>query len=880
MKRREMKLLLEERFERIALLETRIDTMDQLVEGYRAREQAILDTLQSAKERTAKMLVEAGAEAEQTRAKAKAESEELVRLVKEEAERTLRTARAEAQQELASAKSEAERTRASAKADADALLTDASAVSGTLRADAEKRTTELVAIAKADSDRMLRDVEIIKREYEEMVESFNAMLAQNATELEVTAARFAEFVKDRKIDPPEIRMDGDAFYKSVGVLNDAALPDASENPAMLMQNIYRIQNRPLPEDFLEDRAAGRDEGEEKIAHTPEPEREVQTTQQSEQTTAWQVPKFPMEDGSGADERAAAVEPFSEAAWADGAQESTREPQAEFTKAFENAYPDSDFVIHGDGCQLTLENATEAFDAAFAAPSFAAGAATVAIPASAVAGVASHAETEQMFDEIFSEQLESGGKLAQDGAKPEPYSEAAWSTGAFMSDHEPQAEGALFSGEVEHEAAPAAGESVPVVSAENVIDDYFANFNAFGSTATTTPEPAAKPEPYSEAAWATGAFMSDHEPQAEGALFSGEVEREVPPSVGESVPAADAENVIDDYFANLSAFGSTTATTTPEPAAKPEPYSEAAWATGAFMSDHEPQAEGALFSGEVEREVAPDAGESVPVVGAENVIDDYFANLSTFGSTATITPEPATKPEPYSEAAWATGAFLSDHEPQAEGALFSSEVEPVTEPAGQPASNYDTTAARTFDSYFPSFETSATPEPEPAAKPEPYSETAWATGSFTSDHEPQAEGALFSGETEPVTEPAGQPASNYDTTAASTFDSFFPSFEASATPEPEPAAKPEPYSETAWATGSFTSDHEPQAEGNLYAEAEEEEPAPAPRKYNEYGQVREWEPEPEPDMDDIPTVSRYMGKSEPDGEISLDDLLDEIIKAGE
>ena len=34
MKRREMKLLLEERFERIALLETRIDTMDQLVEGY------------------------------------------------------------------------------------------------------------------------------------------------------------------------------------------------------------------------------------------------------------------------------------------------------------------------------------------------------------------------------------------------------------------------------------------------------------------------------------------------------------------------------------------------------------------------------------------------------------------------------------------------------------------------------------------------------------------------------------------------------------------------------------------------------------------------------------------------------------------------------
>ena len=33
MNRKEMRMLLEERFERITLLETRIDTMEQLVEG-------------------------------------------------------------------------------------------------------------------------------------------------------------------------------------------------------------------------------------------------------------------------------------------------------------------------------------------------------------------------------------------------------------------------------------------------------------------------------------------------------------------------------------------------------------------------------------------------------------------------------------------------------------------------------------------------------------------------------------------------------------------------------------------------------------------------------------------------------------------------------
>ncbi|MEA4869646.1 MAG: hypothetical protein VB062_03290 [Christensenella sp.] len=735
MKRREMKLLLEERFERIALLETRIDTMDQLVEGYRAREQAILDTLQSAKERTAKMLQEASVEAEQTRAAAKAEAEQALRAAKNAAEQALTAAREEAERTLTTVREEAERMRSSAKEDADALLTDAAAVSGTLRADAERRTSELVAIAKADSDRMLRDVEIIKREYEEMVESFNAMLAQNATELEVTAARFAEFVKDRKIDPPEIRMDGDAFYKSVGVLNDASLPDASGDPAMLMQNIYRIQNRPLPEDFMEERAAGGAEGEEKHEGEPVEERESETPE----LLPMQKPVFPMEDGNGADERQTTTEPYSEAAWVNETQESKSEPQAEFTKAFENAYMDSGFVVRADACQFTQESAVQAFDAAFSTPSFAEQAAAVAIPAALAAGVAPQVEAEQVFDEFFGEHFDPSGKAAQDTAAQDQ----------------------------------------------------------------TTAPGAAKPEPYSEAAWATGAFTSDHEPQAEGGLFSGELERETAPVTAGEVPATDAGSVIDDYFASFDGGSAAMA----EPVAKPEPYSEAAWATGAFMSDHEPQAEGGLFSGEPERETAPVTAGEVPAPDADALIDNYFANYSAFGpASATLEPELAVKPEPYSGAAWATGAFTSDHEPQAEGGLFSGELENEEE--------------------------------------------------------------------------AAQPMNQYAAEATSAFDNLFPSFGASAALESELAVKPEPYSGAAWATGAFTSDHEPQAEGNLYAEEEDEEPAPAPRKYNEYGEVREWEPEPEPDMGDIPTVSRYMGQSAPEGEISLDELLDEIIKAGE
>jgi hypothetical protein len=98
-----------------------------------------------------------------------------------------------------------------------------------------------------------------------------------------------------------------------------------------------------------------------------------------------------------------------------------------------------------------------------------------------------------------------------------------------------------------------------------------------------------------------------------------------------------------------------------------------------------------------------------------------------------------------------------------------------------------------------------------------------------------------------------------------------------------AIAPEPYSEQAWAQSAIASAFEPQAEGTLFSAVEPEEepePAPAPRRYNEYGEIREWEPEPEPDLEDMPTVSRYVGKSGNYDEISLDDLLDEIIKSGE
>ncbi|MEZ4508224.1 MAG: hypothetical protein R2912_03555, partial [Eubacteriales bacterium] len=315
MKRREMKLLLEERFERIALLETRIDTLDQLVDGYRAREQSIFNTLQATKANAANAMEEAKAEG----AKIIAEAEAV--------------------------RAEAEKIRNDARMEAEALLSQAITTANTLKEEAERRGNELTANIRADSERMLKDALIIKREYEEMVETFNGILEQNASELEVTATRFAEFVKNRRIDRSEARLDGDAFYKSVGEMNDATLPDASENPAILMQNIYRIQNRPLPEDRQE---------------TPTPAQ--QAAAPATQPTTEQKTVYSMEAGANAVEAETADKPFSEQAWANDALKSESEPQAEFVRPFDPDYAPSDYTIHHDACVLTQEDAESAFDA--------------------------------------------------------------------------------------------------------------------------------------------------------------------------------------------------------------------------------------------------------------------------------------------------------------------------------------------------------------------------------------------------------------------------------------------------------------------------------------------------------------------------------------
>ena len=97
-------------------------------------------------------------------------------------------------------------------------------------------------------------------------------------------------------------------------------------------------------------------------------------------------------------------------------------------------------------------------------------------------------------------------------------------------------------------------------------------------------------------------------------------------------------------------------------------------------------------------------------------------------------------------------------------------------------------------------------------------------------------------------------------------------------------QPQPYSKSAWANGALAGESEPQAEGAAaFDEMFGGTPSGSgetqnPSAFDE--EPREWEPEREPEMGDVPTVSQFVPKSGEGEGVTLDQLLEEIIKAGE
>ncbi|MDO4572660.1 MAG: hypothetical protein Q4C13_04760, partial [Clostridia bacterium] len=196
MRRKEMKQLLEERMERIGLLEQRLETLERLLDGYRAREQAIVEALSNANE-TARQRVGA-AEAEAQRLKAEAEER-----------------------------------------------------AGKLVAEAETRAAAVRDAAEQESAALLEKTQRSVRAYEDALAAYNANLERSAAEVQASAARYAAFIQERKLDAGELfnEVGGGALTANAAVADE--LPDPDGDPKTLMQNIYKLQNRDIPAEAIQ-----------------------------------------------------------------------------------------------------------------------------------------------------------------------------------------------------------------------------------------------------------------------------------------------------------------------------------------------------------------------------------------------------------------------------------------------------------------------------------------------------------------------------------------------------------------------------------------------------------------------------------------------------
>ena len=118
-------------------------------------------------------------------------------------------------------------------------------------AQAETKAREIEQQAKQESARLLAQTEATAAEYRDAIDRYNAALEYAAAEAAANAERFARFARGRKLAEGEIVRDTERLSEIPFTEPVADLPDPDGDPAQLMRNIYRIQNRMLPEETEE-----------------------------------------------------------------------------------------------------------------------------------------------------------------------------------------------------------------------------------------------------------------------------------------------------------------------------------------------------------------------------------------------------------------------------------------------------------------------------------------------------------------------------------------------------------------------------------------------------------------------------------------------------
>lgn len=250
MRRKEMQSLIDEKNGRVLALEAKVETLEKQVETYRGRENSIIDSLASAKLAAESLLSESEARAKETQSSAQAQAEAILRDANSQSDEILRNAREEAHRILADA-----RNRYTAAV-----------------ADAERDTQELLAEKKRLTDELFAQAEAARN----AAKTFEAMLVRVGGE----AAENGNGGDD----------EGEPIFPFAALTSAESL-FAEDDPKSVMQSIYRLQNREVPEaEIVPEAADGAQETVPDFAPRPEDAAEASAPKVSELVSGDEKPQ--------------------------------------------------------------------------------------------------------------------------------------------------------------------------------------------------------------------------------------------------------------------------------------------------------------------------------------------------------------------------------------------------------------------------------------------------------------------------------------------------------------------------------------------------------------------------------------------------------------
>ncbi len=111
--------------------------------------------------------------------------------------------------------------------------------------EANNRSQAILGTAENKKYHMISDAEETVRSYREMLDRYNSLLEQSARQAREGAEMFSSFVRSRIITEKTLD-DGFDNQGALGSYFVEKLPDPEGDPAKLMHNIYKLQNRDIP----------------------------------------------------------------------------------------------------------------------------------------------------------------------------------------------------------------------------------------------------------------------------------------------------------------------------------------------------------------------------------------------------------------------------------------------------------------------------------------------------------------------------------------------------------------------------------------------------------------------------------------------------------